>query len=190
MTQEATLNTLELGLGRPVALVDTPARRARAGCVPRVYGDKREARVGALVGEEEAQLAEGPGRENDTLLASSRDPFPDVGQLFDPNSPSGAFRTGNDLLADAVVFVTLEASFPAPSLPQEPLGSLRADGLKTAAEFEVSLPQPTDQAAGVESTVTVSGDVLYAHVDSQEVVRLGRGRGVDLDREHEAEAAA
>jgi hypothetical protein len=74
VTREPTLDALELRLGWAVALIHAAAGETGAAGIPGIDGDERKPRVAALVGQEEAQLMERPGRENGLLLLGSRDP--------------------------------------------------------------------------------------------------------------------
>jgi hypothetical protein len=82
MTRETTLDTLEYRLAGPAALVDAPARRAGAARVPRIDSHAGNARGGALVFEEGAQLMERPAAVLVPLRPANRYPVADALEVF------------------------------------------------------------------------------------------------------------
>ena len=88
----------ELGLGRAVALVDAAAGGTGAAGVARIDGDERKPCVGALVGEEAAQLVERPGRD-DLWLVQGRSHRPAHGRDDHPPAIPGRPPAGPDALS-------------------------------------------------------------------------------------------
>ena len=83
---------------RSVLFVDAPARRALAGRVAGIDAKHRDARALGLVGQESAELPEGPGMQARSLTALGRNPRANMREVFKRNTAFGAFGNFNDRL--------------------------------------------------------------------------------------------
>ncbi len=102
---ESAGSTKELGLAGPVSFVDVAAVGAALAGVRGVHLDHRHSGAGCFVGEESAELGEGPAGVCGALGLAEPYPFADTGQFFDRYPASGAFSLGHDPRGDLVVDV-------------------------------------------------------------------------------------
>ena len=123
---EAALQAGKLVLGLSVLLAGMPRVRALPAAVAGIDRDQENTCQRSLLAQKGAKLMERPTAQSGTLLFPNRYPVVDALQLFQGDAALGAFGLGNDLLQDAVIHVSSEASFFATELFELPFGAARA----------------------------------------------------------------
>ena len=118
----------ELRLRLSIGLLTMPALAARLAGIGRVHIDHPHPRQCRLVGDEGAELKEGPRVQHSPLAFLNRFPsaFADVREVFKRNPALGAFRRADKGLRQTVIHVLGEALLAPAALPEQPLGRLRA----------------------------------------------------------------
>ncbi len=171
-------------LALAVGLLAMAALAASAGCVARVdldHGDSRERR---LVREEAEKLVERPARQPVASVPTpSRNPFADAFEVFDGNATPGALGGFDDRLADAMVLVLAEPGFLSGQPLQFLLGSLDTLALEPFPLRVVPLTDLLDRPSGVLVSVAVDGNLVYAHVDTDEIRHRNQRAVGNVDRD-------
>src|SRR5258706_3725256 len=199
MGGEPTRPAQETRLGTTIGLRTMPTMAARLTGIGRVDIDHRHAGQRGLVGDEGAQLEEGPIVQHSPLAFPncSLRAFADALQVFQGNPTRSAFRRADKGLRQTVVDVATETPFPAAALPEQPLRALRALLLELAAQADVAGTHLIEVgmlgAGGMVQELAVRGRRQRddAQVHSQVVARLiWRGfRRVHRDRPQEGVTA-
>ena len=166
----------EQALSRTIGLIDATARRAGSGGIAGVYEDDRDTCQPRLVFDKGAKLEERPRVLDASLCLTNSCPGADALQVFQGDAASGVFGLRNQLLGNAVVLVSSKAGFLTTAFLQEPLGRLRAFGLKGSPEPGITVAQPLDRAPGELLPFGIDGDVRNAEVHAEEVFHEGGRR--------------
>ena len=95
-------------MGLPILLVDTSAFWTGPGGVPGIYDIQINAVHQGLVGQEGAELIEGPVVQPVSLAFSGRNLVPDAGEILDGNSGVSAFGLGNKVFGNVVIHPRLK----------------------------------------------------------------------------------
>ena len=163
-------HTQKLGLGFPVALIDMPTHETFSARVAWIDGYDRDASQLCLVFDKASKLGETPIVQAFSLLFVGLTAGSNVFQILDLNAESGAFRSGNDALGNAMVMVLLESPLFSAYLPEAAFRGFCADTLKDSATFSVSLPVRFDAGAGMLVPETIGCDINDAEIHSQHAV--------------------
>ena len=118
------------------------------------------------------QIKEAPGMLNSPLAFSNPYPVADAFEVFNGNTPPGAFSLFNNLLGDAVIYVTLESGFLALALLKQSFGRFRTFSLELSSETCISGSGVVKLTAREGFSITCGGDFNDSQVYSQEVIRL------------------
>ena len=166
----ATVETLSLSIGfRDEAAVW--ARAARVVWINDFDGNPRKLR---LVGDELSELAERPRVLGATLGLSNRYPGAYALQVFEGDSPPGAFSLRNQPLRDSVVHVSGEAGFPPAALLEEAFRRLCSLALKLCSEFCVAFSESVQVLPTPGLSVGVYGYVSDSEVYAEPLLSVVR----------------
>lgn len=181
----------ELGLRSPTRLVDASAfwTWARSARVARVHRHEGHAGEQGLVGEERAQLCERPGMQSAPLSLSNRYPVADPRQFFDGDAASGVSGLADDVLADAMILVGVEALLPPSELSKVPPRASCPSALKAGAELADARAHRQGLLAGVLLPVGVDSEVADAEVHAEPALRIDGAAVGDVHRHVEVELA-
>ena len=137
-SSESAGSTKELGLAGPVSFVDVAAVGAALAGVRGVHLDHRHSGAGCFVGEESAELGEGPAGVCGALGLAEPYPFADTGQFFDryPASTPRVVAKSPDGHVEGVCLAS---------------GNKAEGGLVVAFLYHVLKSDPDARAALVES---------------------------------------
>lgn len=156
----ATVETLSLSVGfRGEAAVW--ARAARVLWINDFDGNPHKLR---FVDDELSELAERPRVLGATLGLSNRYPGAYALQVFEGDSPPGAFSLRNQPLRDDMVHVSGEAGFPSAALLEEAFRRPCSLLLKLCSEFRVAFSEPVQVSPAPGLSVGVHGYVSDSEV--------------------------
>jgi hypothetical protein len=176
VARESTCNTGEPPPAGAIGAADMSAGWTTLTGVARIHEDHEDTAQLRLIGDLLPQVEESPGREAASLRPSSRDPIADARKVFEGYPASGALGRRHQLLTNSVIHVARESRFFAPPCSQTPLCGAGRARLKTATQPRRSGAETVDVAPGVDSAVTVGGDVDHTQIDAQHVYGRGRRR--------------
>jgi hypothetical protein len=117
-------HTQKLGLGFPVALGDMAASRTLPAGIAWIDNRNRDACALGLVHDEGPKLGEAPIVQTVPLLFLGLNLSSDMRQIFQRDSETGAFSSGDDAFGNAMVFVFLEPFLLAAHGTKAALGAL------------------------------------------------------------------
>jgi len=172
---------------------------AHLACVRRVHQHQGDARAYTLVGQEQAQLMEGPAvRPSPFRLGPRlpRGPLADARQIFQGDRPPRRDSPIDDALADGVIDLRLKAMFA----PRQPCQSLPPASAAAPCAFrDVALDHPACACVAIPDrrhllpaervAVAGHGDSGPAQVNANYAVGVNGGRiGVD-GADHEPPAS-
>src|SRR5205807_1534988 len=106
----------------------------------------------------------------------NRCPVSDAAQVLDGDPASGAFGSGDNLLADDVVNVGGAACFLLAPLDEKATGTARAELLESLTDAAGTFTSAAQLSARIKSSVAVRRDVLDAQVNAQETLGIGHRR--------------
>jgi len=144
---------------RSILFGNMPAGGASTARVARIDRDHDHTRPPRLVGDEGAQLPEGPGRQRCAVRLPSRYPSADMRQVLQRDTAPSALCLRNEPLTDDVVRVGAEAPFSAATVPQETAGALGPLDLQLPPQATMPRPQAIDDRATVDGAVAIYGEV-------------------------------
>ncbi|MCG8353365.1 MAG: hypothetical protein MI924_36835, partial [Chloroflexales bacterium] len=177
----AAPETTEMGLIDTVGFRAVAADRTGPTGVARVDRHNTDACLGSFVGEKAPQLPKRPGVARTALRPSNRGSRADVRQILDGECLTGRACLGNQLFADAVVDILLEARLTAGILPEPPAGTAGVGLLKPLTVGAAALADALDIRPAVGRTVAVRSQVHDPHVNAQKAGwRVGYGGGLRL----------
>ena len=179
----------ELGLRTPRRLVYTPAPGARSARVSRIHGEQGDPSEGGLVRDEGAKLSERPSVQVLSLGLPNRYPIADVHQVLDGNPARGVFSLGDELLADDVVGVGVEAHLAPTKTLQVPLGAPTAARLKGGAQLPDAGANGKRLGTAVLFPVGVDGEVADSEVDTEPTLGVDRGAVRNFDGHEQKQLA-
>ena len=142
-----------------------------------VHGNTRSL---CLVGDELAQLVEGPTMQRCSLTATNFYPLTDTLEVFQGNGATGALRSFNDAFRDNMVNVAGKTTFLAPPLLEQPAGRLGTLTLQSLAQLAMPVAQAVDLPAGVGVAIRVSSDIDYAQVATEHALHVTRRQLFDI----------
>lgn len=138
-------------------------------------GDSGHLRLIRNVG---AELRECPAIQDRSLLAPSRYPLQQPLQVFKGNSARGVLRVFNDLLTDAVIYVSGKSPLLAPSPLEESLGRAGAFGLEFPAKPAMSSAEGVKMPASECVPIAIGCNGFDAEIDAKGGINiLGFGYG-------------
>ena len=175
-----TGKTQKLGLGFPVALVDVPAFSTSTAGIAGVDNRDRNSGLLGFVLDKGAKLAEAPIVQSVALLFSGLNGFSNVRKVFHRNRQTGAFSSGNDCLADAVILVLLKPLLPAAHLAKTLLCSPRSYALQRRPTFGIVPALGFDRRTGILVARAVGGYVNHAEVNTQHAIWREEFRVVEV----------
>jgi hypothetical protein len=178
----------ELGLRFPVRLVDASTLRARSTSVARIYRLKGHTSERGLIGEKRTQLKERPAMQMCTLSFPNRYPSADSAQIFDGDAALGVLGFTYDLLADAMIRVTVEPLLLSSKFLQMSLGAPCSFGLKPSTKFSDARSFGKRFFAAIWLVVRVVGEIPDPKVDAKPTSGTSHGRCLDFNRHEEEEA--
>ena len=108
-----------------------------------------------FVREKAPKLAKRPTLARTTLLPLNRDSRADVRQILDGECLTARACLGNQLFADAVVHILLEARLTTGVLPEPPAGAAGVRFLKPLAVREPALADLLDVRPAVRRTIAI-----------------------------------
>src|SRR5215831_11494833 len=120
----------ELGVALSIRLLALPTAATGPASVARVYQIDRHASLRRLVGDTLAQLEERPGVPLVAMCPTNRCSLADSRQILQSDCLAGYGGFLDELLADAVVGVVLEAGFAPPHAADAPRGVSGTDFLE------------------------------------------------------------
>ena len=181
------MQTAKLSLGLPVALVAVAALGARSARVPRIDSHDRHTHAFRFVLNERSELREAPSGVLRSVFPPNRGPRSNVRQVFQRNSPRRVLGGRDESLADAVIRVSPEASFPSGEFPQALLGAARALALQAPTVALMAETYTLDGRARVGDTVAIGREIDETEIHAEKVSGLdGRpvgnvGAGVQVE---------
>ncbi|SRR5579875_577639 len=140
------------------------ARSARIAWVNQMEGN---ARPGGFVGDELAQLKEGPGMAQRSLLMTNRNPFSYARQVFESECLARVFGFAYHCLADTVIHIPLKTRLFARVLSEAAFGVLRSHLLQRLPPLQIAGTYLRDLRAAEGLAVTIRGQRYYAQVYAQ-----------------------
>ena len=170
----------EQRLFRSVPAVDVPTLRTFLAGVGGIDSKNSNSVHLRLVLDEVAELPEGPIVQTFPLFLAGLTPRSNVLEVFKLYRELGAFGGGNDLLADAMVFVLLVPRMFVADLLEPLLGSACSDALENSPALGVLLPLGFDFGAAEPRAIGASGDVDDAHINSEHAVWCKQFRFVEV----------
>ena len=183
-------HTLKNRLGFPVFLGDMPARHALPAGVARIDNRNGNAGLLGLIFDKGAKLAKTPIVQTVPLLFSGLNLDPDMRQIFQRDTQTGAFSSGNDALGNAMILMLLKACLLAADGAQAALGRPGASALQGGAALGVALARRLHLVARVLPAQAVSGNVDDAEIDAKDAVRRQQGRVVKVAHDGQIPLAA
>lgn len=168
--------TDKLGLRLAVSLFTVTASRTRAACVARVNVKDAHARNFRLVFREISELPKSPIGMLSALGFPSLSPLANACQFLHGNRLIRAFGFLNELLGNAVIYITLMAALATTHLFEFTLGGARADLLQRGAAFGVPLALSLYQRAAITLTIAVCRYVDNSKVNAEHIINVGRLR--------------
>src|ERR1700733_15439779 len=166
-----------------------PRVRALAAAVAGIDRDQENTRQRSLLAQKDAKLMERPTAQSGRLLFPNRYPVVDALQLFQGDAALGAFGLGNDLLQDAVIHVSSEASFFATELFELPFGAARALLLQFRAQRTSAIANLVDLASRQLLAIGGGGDGFDAEINPRKVIYHAWLRGRNFARRSHVELA-
>jgi hypothetical protein len=155
-----------------IGRLTVPAAATRLTREGRVNQHQRHARQGCLVGEEEAQLVEGPGVPLVSLLSANRTRFSNSSQVFECQCLARGSGFCDQSLADAMVLVSHVAGLPLAHLLQAAFGRARANPLQSSASGHVAGASGSHLFARELLTLTIRCNVADAQINAEHIVCL------------------
>lgn len=152
-----------------IRLLTMATLTARAAGIPRVYQMQRHASPGGFVGEELAQLEEGPGMPLVALFVANRYPFSNPTQVFESQCLARDESFEYQGLRDTVIDVFLKAALTARILAQTAFGVLRVDLLQPLAPGVVALASLLHLSITKRLALAIGGEIDDAQVYAQRV---------------------
>jgi hypothetical protein len=156
----AALETSEMGLINSIGLLAMAAHGTGTAGVARVHRNDLHACLRSLVGDKAPKLAKGPGMARTALRPSNRDSLADLRQFFESECLTGRACLRNQLLADAVIHISLKARLTAGVLPKAPAGTAGVGLLQLLTLLETALPDRLYLCAAIGLAVAIDGQVV------------------------------
>src|SRR5262249_48282385 len=147
------------GLRFPIRLLTMPTGRARPAGVPGVHQVDRHASPCRLVGDVRSQLEERPGVPLVAMCPTNRCSLADSRQILKSDCLAGYGGFLDELLADAVVGVFLEAGFASSQAADATLGVARAALLEALATQGIPIAGDVDPRPSEVLALAVGGQV-------------------------------
>ncbi len=160
-------DTQKLGLGFPVTLINMPTLTALPAGIARVDNRNRNSGSLGFVSHKIPKLTEGPVMQSVPLLFSGLNLRPDMRQIFERDTKTGAFSSGNDCFGNTVILVLLKPLLLAAHLAKSVFCCSSAYALQCCSAFGVSLPVRFNLRAGVLVAHAVGGNVDHAQINAQ-----------------------
>lgn len=175
-----------------MAYTNRSTTRTSLGRIAGVYLHNGDAQGGGFVLDELPQLVECPTVEVRPLCTAMLGPLTDAGQLLQDDNRLGiAAGEFDDVLANYVVCIALEAGFTARQVFQSAVCTFRPFGLKPTAHAPVVVLAMLNAPASAEdgSPIWCSGDgeVILAQVYTNDSLRIGGGENRPLGLEHDVQ---
>ncbi len=171
VTAMPAFHTQELGLCLSVLLADMPTSRTFPAGIARVNNRNRNACALGFIFHKATKLRKAPVMQPLPLLLAGLSPFSDMREVFQRDTETGAFSSGNDCLRDAVVLVFLEPLLFAAHFAKAAFCCFGADALQDCAPFGVAFTVLLDRRAGVLVSLAISCDVHNPEIDTKHPVR-------------------
>lgn len=171
--------------GGAVALVNTTAFGTGSGGISGVNEEHRNSSELRLVLDKRAELAKAPGVQRPSLRLPSRYPRSYPLEILKGDAALRVLSLTNNAFGDHVVDVLGHPPFLLLALLEKFVGCFRLTGLEPRPDSSIAMPQAFELRAGVDLTVGISGDVLYAEINPEPVFGRAGWRLLDIDRSHQ-----
>lgn len=152
-----------------IGFIDVTTARAGARGVARVNLDHGHTHQLRLVLDKGSQLVERPAMQRCSLRLSSPYPVTDALEVFQGDTPTGAFSLSNDAFADLVVDIGSKAALFTRQLAQTTTARLCSFALEFLAQATMAVTNVRYRLALVDFTRAVSGDIGHAQVNTKKV---------------------
>lgn len=159
----------------PVLFRYMATTRAGSTRVLWIHKSNRNACQFSLVLDEAPKLTKAPRMLDTPLVLVNRYPTADTFEVFKGNPAVGVFSFRNQQLGNNVVRVSCEKRLFGAPFPEQTPCRLCSFALKPGSEFCMPHTYPIKFVAAPRLSVRVSGDVVYAEVNSKPFFRLVSG---------------
>ena len=156
-------------MGLPILLVDTSAFWTGPGGVPGIYDIQINAVHQGLVGQEGAELIEGPVVQPVSLAFSGRNLIPDAGEILDGNSGVSAFGLGNKVFGNVVIHPRLKTVLPTGKFLESSSGGFCSFLLENGPAFLIPQAFVLHDLSREDFACGIGGDVDDAEVHPEDV---------------------
>jgi hypothetical protein len=141
--------------------------RAGSACVLWIHKSKRNACQLSLIFNEALKLTKAPRMLDASLVLVNRYPTADTFEIFEGYSAVGVFGFRNQRFGNDMVDVPCEKRFSRASFFEQTPCRLCSDNLQSVPEFCLASSHALKFVAAPRLSVGVSGDAIYAEVDSK-----------------------
>src|SRR6202034_2928317 len=166
-----------------------PRVRALPAAVAGIDRDQENTCQRSLLAQKGAKLMERPTAQSGRVLFPNRYPVGGALPLFQGDAALGALGLGNDLLQDAVIDVSSEASFFATELLELPSGAARALLLQFRAQRTSAIANLVDLPSRQLLAIGGGGDGFDAEINPRKVIYHAWLRVRNIARRSHVESA-
>jgi hypothetical protein len=171
---EAASNALELVSRFPIFLRAVATRGACLTCAARVDRYDNYASQRRLVGNEAAQLVEGPRLMAAPLTATNRYPITDALEVFKGYSAMGVFRLRDQSLGDGMVYLSAEPCLSTAEFAQMTLCAASPLRLQCASQAMEAKTNFFYRIAGMYNIIAIDSEVFHSEIHTEETYWLHR----------------
>lgn len=182
-------NTTKLGLSFSIALADAMAFGTLTRRVPRINHDYGNSCKSSLVSNELLKLKKRPTGMLGSLLSPNRYPLAYMFQVFQTYSGVCAFSFENQLLCNAMVFITTKSRFFFTRLLQMSSRVFTPALLKTLTKVMVMPANLLDRFSAEELAIGRDGNIVDSEIDSKRVFVIAWRRFWNFTASQQVKAA-